>query len=118
MTDYQKELIVEHKELFARMNELANDIYGQNADDKIEYANKCIQLKGMKMYYEALSARLVNAGIAIDCGGYFEHITDEQLSSSTSPVEEIPTTENKPGSDFDKDNEAINQTTGENDNLK
>lgn len=89
MTEYQKELIIEHKELVARMNELANDVYGQNADAKIEYANKCIQLKGMKIYYEALSARLHNAGIFImNDDSYVEKVDDEQLTSSTSPVEE------------------------------
>lgn len=111
MTDYQKELIKEHKELCARMDELANDVYGQNADDKIEYANKCIQLKGMKMYYEALNTRLINAGIIFEFGGYFENITDEKLSTSTTPVEDIPTTEDKPGSDFDKDS-TINGIAG------
>lgn len=94
MIDYQKELIKDHKELWARMNELANDIYGQNTDDKIEYANKCIQLKGMKMYYEALGARIVNTGIVIDVDGYFEHIDTNNMTSSTTPVEETESDNN------------------------
>lgn len=110
MTDYQKELIKEHKELCARINELSNDIYGQNTDDKIEYANKCIQLKGMKMYYEALSARIINTGIVIDCDGYFEHIDIDNISSSSSPVEGIVSVNNS--------NEPIKKTDKENDVVK
>lgn len=42
--------------------------------DCLEYANFTIQLRGMKMYRDALTARLLNAGIIIKDGHYMAEV--------------------------------------------
>ena len=76
MENYQKEMIAEHSGLVVRIQKLHDYIYSDqsNADDKVEFANKCIQLAAMKKYEEALRARFVNAGIVFENGEYFEHV--------------------------------------------
>ena len=76
MKDYQKRMIEEHCELVVRIQKLHNYVYSEqsNADDKVEFANKCIQLAAMKKYEEALRARFENAGIVFENGEYFEHV--------------------------------------------
>ena len=76
MKDYQKRMIEEHCELVVRIQKLHDYIYSDksNADNKVEFANKCIQLAAMKKYEEALCARLENAGIVFENGEYFEHV--------------------------------------------
>ena len=76
MKDYQKRMIEEHSELVVRIQKLHDYIYSDksNADNKVEFANKCIQLAAMKKYEEALRARLENAGIVFENGEYFEHV--------------------------------------------
>ena len=76
MTDYQKEMIEEHSGLVVRIQKLHDWIYSNKPikDDKVEFANKCIQLASMKKYEEALRARLENAGIVFENGEYFEHV--------------------------------------------
>lgn len=76
MENYQKRIIEEHCELVVRIQKLHDYIYSDksNADDKVEFANKCIQLAAMKKYEEALRARFVNAGIVFENGEYFEHV--------------------------------------------
>ena len=76
MEKYQKEMIEEHSGLVIRIKKLHNYVYSDqsNADDKVEFANKCIQLAAMKKYEEALRARFVNAGIVFENGEYFEHV--------------------------------------------
>lgn len=76
MKDYQKEMIEEHSGLVVRIQKLHDYIYSDksNADNKVEFANKCIQLAAMKKYEEALCARLENAGIVFENGEYFEHV--------------------------------------------
>ena len=76
MKDYQKRMIEEHCELVVRIQKLHNYVYSEqsNADDKVEFANKCIQLAAMKKYEEALRARIENAGIVFENGEYFEHV--------------------------------------------
>ena len=100
MNTYQKKLIVEHAELAGRITRLDAWIYGKNSeqDNKDEFANKCIQLKGMRIYEEALRARLVNAGIVFEGGQYFERV---------AAIEE-----NNPcpcGSDYDVDDSCENK---------
>lgn len=52
-------MINEHRELVNRIANLHNYVYSpNNNDDKIEFANKAIQLAAMKKYEEALRARL------------------------------------------------------------
>ena len=76
MKDYQKKMIKEHGELIIRIQKLHDYIYSDksNADNKVEFANKCIQLAAMKKYEEALRARFENAGIVFENGEYFEHV--------------------------------------------
>ena len=76
MEKYQKKMIEEHSGLIVRIQKLHDYIYSDksNADNKVEFANKCIQLAAMKKYEEALSARLENAGIVFENGEYFEHV--------------------------------------------
>ena len=76
MENYQKTLIEEHSQLVVRIKKLHNYVYSDqsNADNKVEFANKCIQLAAMKKYEEALRARFENAGIVFENGEYFEHV--------------------------------------------
>lgn len=76
MKDYQKKMIEEHSGLVVRIQKLHDYIYSDksNADNKVEFANKCIQLAAMKKYEEALRARLENADIVFENGEYFEHV--------------------------------------------
>ena len=76
MKDYQKRMIEEHCELVVRIQKLHDYVYSDksNVDNKVEFANKCIQLAAMKKYEEALCARLENAGIVFENGEYFEHV--------------------------------------------
>lgn len=74
MNNYQKALIEEHSQLVVRTQNLHNYIYSEesNNDNRIEFANKCIQLTSMKKYEEALRARMENAGIMFENDNYFE----------------------------------------------
>ena len=76
MEKYQKRMIEEHSELVIRIQKLHNWVYSDksNADNKVEFANKCIQLAAMKKYEEALRARFENAGIVFENGEYFERV--------------------------------------------
>lgn len=70
--EYVLRMIKEHKELVTRIRALHAYIYSpaSDKDDKIEFANKCIQLTAMKKYEEALRARIENAGIGYYDGNY------------------------------------------------
>lgn len=74
MKDFVKRMVIEHKELVARIEKLHNNVYNlaANTDDKVEYANKAIQLAAMKKYEEALRARLENQGIGFNGADYVE----------------------------------------------
>lgn len=100
MKDYQKRMIEEHCELVTRIQKLHNWVYSDksNVDNKVEFANKCIQLAAMKKYEEALRARFENAGIVFENGEYFEYV------ASISPV--IDTAMPDAGSNHDVDCEA------------
>lgn len=67
MEDYINKMIQEHKELVARIQKLHALVYGDAHEqvDATEFANECIQLKAMKVYEEALRARLYNAGVKV-----------------------------------------------------
>ena len=84
MEKYQKEMIEEHSGLVVRIQKLHDYIYSDksNADNKVEFANKCIQLAAMKKYEEALRARLENAGIVFENGEYFEHVAAIKVNKS------------------------------------
>ena len=100
MEQYQKEMIKEHGDLVIRIQNLHNYVYSDksNADNKVEFANKCIQLAAMKKYEEALRARLENAGIVFENGEYFERV------ASINPV--IATVMPDTGNNYDSDYEA------------
>ena len=76
MLDFVKRMIDEHSQLVIRIQKLHDWIYSDksNADNKVEFANKCIQLAAMKKYEEALRARFENAGIVFENGEYFERV--------------------------------------------
>ena len=72
MEGYIERMIQEHKELVARIEKLHAWVYGDayKSVHPSEFANECIQLKAMKVYEEALRARLFNAGVKIANGEY------------------------------------------------
>lgn len=76
MEQYQKEMIKEHGDLVIRIQNLHNCVYSDqsNADSKVEFANKCIQLAAMKKYEEALRARIENEGFVFENGAYFKRV--------------------------------------------
>ena len=76
MNNYQKDLIEEHSNLVVRIKVLHNNVYGSayDVDNKVEFANKCIQLAAMKKYEEALRARIENTGIMFNNGEYLERV--------------------------------------------
>ena len=104
MEKYQKEMIEEHSGLVVRIQKLHDYIYSDksNADNKVEFANKCIQLTAMKRYEKALRARLENAGIVFENGNYFERVA----SITSTIIPPITTT----GSDYDVDKETKHQS--------
>lgn len=107
MDNYQKALIGEHSNLVVRIQKLRDWIYSDKPikDDKVEFANKCIQLAAMKKYEEALRARIENIGITFENGNYFERV------ASINPV--ITTIMPNTGSDYDTDGEAKQHNNSE-----
>ena len=89
MEKYQKRMIEEHTDLVIRIQKLHNWIYSDksDADNKVEFANKCIQLAAMKKYEEALRARFENAGIVFENGVYFERVACLGCSASENNEE-------------------------------
>ena len=84
MKDYQKRMIEEHSGLVVRIQKLHDWIYSDksNADNKVEFANKCIQLAAMKKYEEALRARLENQGVFFENNQYFKRIGEIKYPST------------------------------------
>lgn len=103
MEKYKIELIKEHTDLIVKVSNLENYIYSpaSDKDNKIEYANKCIQLTAMKKYADCLEARLINAGIVYEDGTYFEKVGHV----------EFPCIYGRPGSDFDYDTTVSSTAT-------
>lgn len=112
MNNYQKALIEEHSALVVRICNLNNDVYSKESvnDTQVEFGNKMVQLVSMQNYCAALEARLMNANVAYEHGQYFERVAEIKTSNV---VEIIPTTEDKPGSDFDKDGEESNSSSND-----
>ena len=75
-TNFVERMIVEHSELVERIKQLNDYVYSKKSDEdnKIEFANKCIQLNAMKTYEKALHARLENQDIVCEDGQYFAHL--------------------------------------------
>ena len=86
MLDFVKRMVDEHSQLVVRINKLNEYVYSDksNKDDKVEFANKCIQLSAMKKYEEALRARLENQGIFFENNQYFERIGCLNITSTES----------------------------------
>ena len=76
-TNFVQRMMIEHSELVERIKQLNDYVYSKasNEDNKIEFANKCIQLNAMKTYEKALRARLENQDIVCENGEYFAHLT-------------------------------------------
>ena len=114
MNSYQKALIEEHSQLVVRTQKLHNYIYSDASkdDNRIEFANKCIQLASMKKYEEALLARIENTGIIFDNGQYLERVA----SIDVVPVIAV-TAQTTSGYDYDIDaqnNESSEPTPSNN----
>ena len=106
MNNYQKALIEEHSQLVIRTQALHNYIYSSDSDgdDKVEFANKCIQLSSMKKYEEALCARMANAGITYEDDQYFERVASIKRTAVLIDSTEVPSqTIQDSGSDNDVD---------------
>ena len=90
MLDFVKKMVDEHSQLFIRIQKLHEYIYSDKSDNdnKVEFANKCIQLSAMKKYEEALRARLENQSVFFENGQYFERVAEIKSSSTTTNQEE------------------------------
>ncbi len=99
MEAFVQRMVDEHSELIVRIAKLNDYIYSDKSDNdnKVEFANKCIQLAAMKKYEEALRARLENQGVVFDGSNYFEKYATLTL--------ENPNQENKENDDCGKDEE-------------
>lgn len=107
MKNFVKRMIEEHSELVARIDKLHNYVYGPESDkdDKIEFANKAIQLGAMKKYEEALRARLENQNIIVE--GPFPNIEYFEKVASLN-IDEVEMFE--AGNDYDHDKESQTPT--------
>lgn len=85
MEDFVKRMIEEHSQLVVRINALDSYIYSKQSDvdNKVEFANKCIQLSAMRTYEEALRARLENQNVVYSNGEYLNVV-----AKINSPEEE------------------------------
>lgn len=90
MLDFVKRMVEEHSQLVVRTQALHEYIYSDKSDNdnKVEFANKCIQLSAMKKYEEALRARLENQSVFFENGQYFERVAEIKSSSTTTNQEE------------------------------
>lgn len=90
MLDFVQRMVEEHSQLAIRIQSLHEYIYSDksNNDNKVEFANKCIQLSAMKKYEEALRARLENQSVFFENGQYFERVAEIKSSSTTTNQEE------------------------------
>lgn len=86
MLDFVKRMVEEHSQLVVRIKNINEYIYSDesNKDNKVEFANKCLQLSAMKKYEEALRARLENQGIFFENNQYFERIGCLNITSTES----------------------------------
>lgn len=90
MLDFVKRMVEEHSQLIVRTQALREYICSNksNDDNKVEFANKCIQLAAMKQYEEALRARLENQSVFFENGQYFERVDEIKHSFTTTNQEE------------------------------
>lgn len=97
MLDFVQRMIEEHSQLVVRTQNLHEYIYSDKSDkdNKIEFANKSIQLTAMKKYEEALRARLENLGIFFENGQYFERIGEIKSSIASEKLKENQSNSNE-----------------------
>ena len=90
MIDFVKRMVDEHSQLVIRIQKLHEYIYSgkSDKDNKVEFANKCIQLSAMKKYEEALRARLENQGIFFENGQYFDKVAEIKSTFTPTTSEE------------------------------
>lgn len=83
MKEFVKRMINEHRELTERIDKLDANVFSEESDgdDKVEFANKCVQLSAMKKYAEALAARLYNQGIRFNGDEYLEVVEEHAFGS-------------------------------------
>lgn len=76
MKEFVKRMVEEHSQLVVRIDALEKFLYSDKSDvvDKPDFGNMCIQLRAMRMYAEALGARLINQNVAFENGQYFEKV--------------------------------------------
>ena len=100
MESFIKRMIEEHSQLVVRIAALEKFLYSDKSDAvaKPDFGNMCIQLKAMRMYAEALEARLANQNVVFEDGQYFERVA--QIGKTIAPVQ---------GSDSDIDKEKTNE---------
>ena len=88
MDNYKAELIKEHAELMVKLDKLTSEIVSvNNNDDKVEFANKCIQRAAMRKYAECLEARMGNVGITYNDFEYHEKVVHLEKHNKPIPVE-------------------------------
>ena len=99
MKDFVKRMLAEHQELVERIKKLDDYVYSDisDADDKVEFANKCIQLAAMKKYEEALRARLENQNIVCASCEYFERVNTNSFYSDEQPCKDSSNVNNCDG---------------------
>ena len=97
MEDFVKEMIEEHSQLIVRIAVLDDYVYSEKSDNdnKVEFANKCIQLAAMKKYEEALRARLENQGIVFADGEYFNKVAEVAFVPENDKPEDTVQNEGK-----------------------
>ena len=90
MLDFVQRMVEEHSQLVVRTQALHEYIYSDKSDNdnKVEFANKCIQLAAMKKYEEALRARLENQGIFFENGQYFDKVAEIKSTFTPAITEE------------------------------
>lgn len=91
MENFVKRMIKEHSYLVFKIKKLEDYVYGHRGeqDERHEFANKCIQLSGMRTYEKALRARLINQNICIDDdGGYYEKVAQVVDTPEEEPKKE------------------------------
>ena len=98
------------KEFIKNLIEINNDANGsikaleadikaikiENDKDKANFGNLCVMLRGYRMVADSSEAMLINENVVKGDDGFYQKIEDNIVP---------PTTEGKPGSDFDQDKE-------------
>lgn len=97
MEDFVKRMIEEHAQLNTRIIKLEqylNKNKNLNTDDKVEFANKLVQLSHMKGYLKALTARLENQGVLFQDNEYKQTVARIVDDENCNVDEDIDSTDN------------------------